>query len=130
MKSPTLKGFGLDQGQLLSLVAPLVLSGIKDWSGIVAGNLAHMSAFLLLGVMVQFPHQVQGTKILQERNEKCNQTSPEFVIIISPTPLTPLDPTINMKVLQITFQGALIMRICYYKDGRAGNFKSTCPAGE
>ena len=116
MKSLTLKGFGLDQGQLLNLVAPLVLSGIKDWSGIVAGNLAHMWAFLRLGVMLQFPHQFQGTKILQERNEKCNQTSPEFVVIISPTPLTPLDPTVNMKVLQITFQGALIMRICYYKD--------------
>ena len=130
VKSPTLKGFGLDQGQLLNLVAPLVLSGIKDWSGIVAGNLAHMWAFLLLGVMVQFPHQFQVTKILQERNKKCNQTNPEFVTIISLTPLTPLDPTINMKVLQITFQGVLITRICYYIDGRAGNFKSTCPAGE
>ena len=32
-----------------------------------------------------------------------NQESPEFVIIISPTPLTPLDPTINMRVLQVTF---------------------------
>ena len=62
-----------------------------------------------------------------------NQESPEFIIIISPTPLTPLDPTINMHVLQVTFhkvQGAFIMRISYYKDSKAGNGKSTCAVGE